>query len=402
MREYYLILGPLTAKDRLPTGNRRVRRKAVYNPGWARRSQIDIVMSCRRRIVCWSSLGLLTALFPGFTTSQQQVNPPGAQSQIRVTTNEVVLPVTVTDRSGEFLLDLSQKDFRIFDDGAEQNIEQWDLGGDPLAVALVIETSSRLNAMAPVIHGMGSIFTETVMALDGEAAVITYDSTVEVRRPFTQDHDAVQKAIGETKFEAPERSLYDAMAASVALLKAEPTSRRRIMLILGESQDSGSVANLGQIVRDADNANIAIYAVGPSSLGADLRANNKEATPLRVGKLPPMTTKPCIDIAGHQCFDLLTPALRLLELGTNATKNHQLEIAAAATGGIHYGAFRNSTLRDAVDKIGSELHAQYIVGYRPRSERGAGFHAIKVTVSRSDALVRTRPGYYIAPTGRPR
>lgn len=360
-------------------------------------------MWCRKRIVrCWS-LGLLTAPLPHFAVGQGQANPPPVRApvrgQIRVTTNEVVVPVTVTDRSGEFILDLSQKDFRVFDDAAEQNIDHWDLGGDPLAVALVIETSSRLSVMAPVIHGMGSIFTETVMALDGEAAVITYDSTVEVRQPFTQDHDAVEKAIAQAKFQAPEMRLYDGMAASVALLKAEPTNRRRILLILGESQDSGSAANLGQVVRDADNANIAIYAVGPSSVGADLRANNKEATPLKVGKLPTMTTKPCIDIGGHQCFDLVTPAMRLLELGTNSIKNHQLEVAAAATGGIHYGAFRNSTLRDALDKIGAELHAQYIVGYRSNPERGAGFHAIKVTVSRSDGLVRTRPGYYVVTTG---
>ena len=83
------------------------------------------------------------------------------------------------------MLDLTQKDFRVFDNGVEQTINHWEMGGDPLAVALVIETSSHISMMAPVIHGMGSIFTETVMALSGKATVITYDSTVEVRQPFT-------------------------------------------------------------------------------------------------------------------------------------------------------------------------------------------------------------------------
>jgi hypothetical protein len=59
-------------------------------------------------------------------------------------------------------------------------VDHWDLGGDPLAVALVIETSSHIQMMAAVIRGMGNIFTETVMALDGEAAVIAYDRTVDV------------------------------------------------------------------------------------------------------------------------------------------------------------------------------------------------------------------------------
>jgi VWFA-related protein len=338
----------------------------------------------------------LTGLLVGSASSQTQ-SPPLSKDQIRVTTNEVIVPVTVTDSSGEFVLDLEQKDFQVFDDGAAQQIDHWELGGDPLAVALLIDTSAHLRAFEPAIHRMGSIFTETVMAFGGEAAVITYDSTVDVRQPFTEDHDAVQKAIEEAKFEAPEMMLYDAMAASVALLKAEPPTRRRIMLILGESQDSGSAPTLGQVVRDAENANIAIYAVGPSSIGADLRSNNKEATPLKVSGFPTMATVPCIR-GGHQCFDLATPAMRLLELGTNEIKNHQLEVAAAATGGIHYRAFRDSTLRAALDKVGAELHAQYMLSYRPNGERASGVHAIKVTVSRADLKVRTRPGYYLAPT----
>jgi hypothetical protein len=101
---------------------------------------------------------------------------------------------------------------------------------------------------------------------------------------------------------------------------------------------------------------------------------------------------------GRPIYDWMTPAMWLLERGTNSIKNHQLEVAAAATGGIHYSAFRDSTLRDALDKIGGELHAQYILSYRQNGVRGLGFHTIKVTVSRPDLSVRTRPGYYLAPT----
>jgi VWFA-related protein len=205
-------------------------------------------VSFRYGLVLW-----LGALVVGSASSQTQA-PPLSKDQIRVITNEVIVPVTVTNASREFVLDLAQKDFQVFDDGAAQEIDHWDLGGDPLAVVLLIDTSTRLHAFEPVIHRMGSIFTETVMALDGEAAVITYDSTVDVRQSFTQDHDAVQKAIAEAKFEAPEMNLYDAMAASVSLLKAEPTTRRRILLILGESQDSGSTAKLGQIVRSTQTS----------------------------------------------------------------------------------------------------------------------------------------------------
>ncbi|HKS82533.1 MAG TPA: VWA domain-containing protein [Candidatus Acidoferrales bacterium] len=312
-------------------------------------------------------------------------------------TNEIIVPVTVTDASGDFVLDLSQKDFHIYDDSVEQSIDRWQLGGDPLAVVLVLETSSRLHAYAPVLHSLGSIFTETVMALDGEAAVVTYSSTVDLRQSFTQDHDAVEKAIASTKFEAPETNLYDAMALAVQQLESLPPTRRRIMLIVGESDDTDSTAKLGKVARDAARANISIYAVGPSSMAADIRGENEGVPPMKIWKLPPIGAQPPRrDPLGRPFYDWMTPAIWLLERGYNRYRNHQLEVIAAATGGIHYGAIRDSTLRAALDKIGGELHAQYVIGYKPSAPLAPGFHRITVTVSRTNVAIRARPGYFVA------
>ena len=329
---------------------------------------------------------------------------PVVQNKIRVQTNEVIAAVTVFDKHGDLVLDLAQSDFHVFDNGVEQTIDHWDLGGDPLAVALVLETSSHIAMMAPVIHGMGSIFTETVMALNGEAAVITYDSTVEVRQPFTQDHDDIARAIGGVEFEAPEMRLYDAMAEAVELLKTRPTHYRRVMLIVGESQDIASDAKLGLVLREAELENIAIYAVGPSSSTADLRFGAKAPNrgisyppgvfsgPTRAGALP----VPGNGGAPGGTLDLAPLAVWLVTRGTNEIKNHQLEMAAAATGGVHYRALRDRAVRSALDRIGSELHAQYVLSYRPAvAEQTAGFHEIKVTVARPEVTVRTRPGYFL-------
>ena len=312
--------------------------------------------------------------------------------------NEVVLPVTVTDKSGELVLDLSKSDFHVFDGGAEQIIDRFDLAGDPLAVALVIETSSHIQVMGPVIHGMGIVFTETVMALSGEAAVITYDSTVDIRQPFTQDHDAVEKAIAGLEFQAPERKLYDGMARAVALLKTQPFSYRRVMLVVGESQDYSSEAKLREVVENAHLADITIYAIGPSSTTADLRGAPGEIPPLKIAKHAPTVTvgAPGPDLAGRPQADLLTPAVWLLMRGTNEIKNHQLEVAAAATGGIHYRALRDETIRTALDRIGGELHAQYVLSYAPSIDPPLGFNEIKVTVSRPNLTLRARPGYYVS------
>jgi VWFA-related protein len=310
---------------------------------------------------------------------------PQPQEKIRTRVNEVIVPVTVTNKSGNLILDLSQKDFHIFDNGVEQSITAWDLGGDPLAVALVIETSSRIQAIAPAIYRMSSIFTESVMALNGEAAVITYDSGVEVHQLFTNDHEAIGKAISGVKFEVSQRKLYDGMAKAVNLLRVQPSTYRRIMLVVGESADDGSDTTLSRVVRNASNANISIYAVGTSSVAADFRGDSGIA-PLKVPGLP------TINAAGPAGF-----AVWLLERGTSKIKNHQLEVAAAATGGIHYRTFRDATIAKALDTIGGEIHAQYVLSYTPTKDPRVGFNEIKVTVSRPELLVRTRPGYFVPP-----
>ncbi len=329
---------------------------------------------------------------------------PQTQNTIQVHTEEVIAPVTVLDKHGAPVLDLTQKDFRVFDNGFEQTIDHWDLGGEPLAVALVIETSSHIEMMAPVIHGMGSIFTETVMALNGEAAVITYDSTVEVRQAFTHDHDDVQQAIAQVKFAAPEMRLYDAMAEAIEQLKTRPLNYRRVMLIVGESQDIASEAKLGLVLRDAQLVNIAVYAIGPSSSTADFRFGPKPPDrPIKYppGVIPGPTRPGALQIPGNGgppggTLDLMPAAVWLITRGTDEISNHQLAVAAAATGGVHYRALRDRTVHTALDQIGNELHAQYIVSYAPTVERSPGFHTIKVTVARPDVTVRTRLGYFVA------
>jgi VWFA-related protein len=381
------------ANERSCAGNGRAADGITLRSGMGRLCKIGVLL-------------VALALLP-FSARGQTASPGGAaqaQNKIQVHTEEVIAPVTVLDKQNATVLDLTQKDFHIFDNGVEQTIDHWDMGGDPLAVALVIETSSHIAMMAPVIRGMGSIFTETVMALNGAAMVITYDSTVDVRQHFTHDHDDIQAAIANLQFQAPEMRLYDAMAEAVEQLKTRPTTYRRVMLIVGESQDIESDAKLGEVLRAAQLANVAIYAVGPSSSTADLRFGAKPpgggikyppgvlTGPTRPGALP----IPENEGAPGGSFDPVPVAIWLIKRGTNEIKNHQLEVAAAATGGVHYRAFRDRTIRTALDQIGSELHAQYIVGYQPAPDRKPGFHEIKVTVARPNVTVRTRLGYFVA------
>src|ERR1700675_2493873 len=130
---------------------------------------------------------------------QAPAQKPLDQSSIRVRVDLVNAPVVVRDSKGELVLDLTQNDFHIFDNGVEQKLEGFDIGGAPLSVVIVMETSSRIDALLPAIRKTGVLFTETVVGESGDAAVIGYDDQVNHLQDFTADHDAIEKTINNLK-----------------------------------------------------------------------------------------------------------------------------------------------------------------------------------------------------------
>src|ERR1700685_1743814 len=198
---------------------------------------------------------------PGVPTEQV---PPTEQQKhaIRVRVNEVTAPVIVRNPHGEMVFDLKQDNFRVYDNGAEQKIDHFDVGGDPLSIVLVIEASSHIQPMFPSIKHAGIVFSEAVMAQTSEAAVLSYDSTVDLRAKFTTDPDSVQDAIEHLPLGVNDSLLYDAMARGISSLDERPAVRRRIMLVIGESHDSGSESRLGEVLRQAEAGNGGDYSAG--------------------------------------------------------------------------------------------------------------------------------------------
>ncbi|HEY0703548.1 MAG TPA: VWA domain-containing protein [Candidatus Acidoferrales bacterium] len=304
--------------------------------------------------------------------------PPAEQLKyaIRVRVNQVTTPVIVRDSSGEMVFDLKEPDFKVFDNGTQQKIDHFDVGGDPLSIVLVMEASSHIAPIFPTMKRAGIIFAETVMAQTSEAAVLSYDSTVDLRAKFTTDTDAVRETIETLPIGVDDSLLYDAMARGISMLNERPAVRRRVMLVVGEAQDSGSEARLGEVLRQAQLSNVTIYSIGLSTAMADLRAK-----PDHVNDAP----------------DLLALAEWLVRTGKNAITGNSLEIASKATGGLHTNPVRDRSIEKGMDAIGGELHAQYTISYRPSGEDPEGYHEIKVEVDRQNVTVRARPGYYIAP-----
>lgn len=332
----------------------------------------------------------------------------GPDQSIRVRVNLVNAPVVVRDAKGELVLDLEQNNFRIFDNGVQQKIDGFDVGGAPLSVVIVMETSSRIQALLPAVRRTGILFTETVIGENGDAAVVGYDDEVRHLQDFTSDHDAIEKTISNLKPGSSGTRLYDALSTAVTMLESRPDSRRRVIITVAEAMDGGSETKLGEVLRDAQLANITIYSVGLSSTAAQARGEQKNnqmpsATPPGVFGAPgiPGTPQtPTTETERSSGVDVMSLATWIVQHTESVVKERPLEVATAATGGLYESTVKDDSIEKAIDNIGGELHAEYTISYRPSTMNSGGYHTIQVQVIDARGLtVRSRPGYYVGAPG---
>jgi hypothetical protein len=97
--------------------------------------------------------------------------------------------------------------------------------------------------------------------------------------------------------------------------------------------------------------------------------------------------------------DLLALAVWTVQHATAPVREHPLEVADIATGGLYQSTVRDQSIESAIDAIGGELHAQYTLTYRPTGVGTTGYHEIKVEVRPRGLKVRSRPGYYVSAPG---
>jgi VWFA-related protein len=338
-------------------------------------------------------------------------------SKIKVRTVLVNTPVTVRNEKGEMVHNLEESDFRVTDNGKPQKITHFNLGGDPISLVVVVETSSRIGPLLPGVRKTGILISQTVTGPTGEGAVVGFDDEVKTLLDFTSSSDAMEKTISNLQEGSPGAKLFDAMSKAVAMLSARPEvsesdlGKRRVMLVVGEAHDSGSEEKLGEVLRRAQLANITIYAVGISGTKADLKRKPEEkqvpkATPDGVFGMPPPpgtvetpSTQAANDSAGGPLAAAVALAIWTVQHAKDKVTAHQLEIAAAATGGQHVSVWKNHSLEKVIDEMGGELHSQYTLSYTPSGDVTDGYHEINVTVDRKDLSVRARPGYYIEAPG---
>jgi Ca-activated chloride channel family protein len=342
---------------------------------------------------------------PVFTTPKKQ--PPKPEKlpedlgKIRVQSPLVSTPVTALEASGEFVYDLDENEFQIFDNGLPQKIERFEVSSDPIAAVIVIQTNEAVEPLLDHVRPLGSVFSALLLGERGHAAVILFDDKVRVAQEFSDSSDQFGRTLRGITARGDQERLNDALERAVALLGKRPESERRVIVAFSDGFDRGSESKTEEVVRHAANAGVTIYGLGFSPTEALLLQKPQPqpedplitnvARPLPPGMVPTPTNS-------ENVWGTPIPGVPIMiaagEIIRSALASSLLEMYAGYTGGVFYSHWSKKALQDQLNKIASEIHSQYELAYIPDDLTQEGFHRIEVRVQRPGVRIRARAGYF--------
>ncbi len=311
----------------------------------------------------------------------------------------VFIPVTVTDSKGRHIEGLEPQDFLLVDDGrpVKANVDSFATGVAPIALVIAVQSSGISAAALVKVQKIGSMIQPLLTGQRGCAALVSFAEQVKWLQECTSDQDALARAF--TKL-APqeERSarMLDAVHEATRRLKRR-RNVRKILLLISESRDRGSETDLESAAVDAEAAGITVYAATYSAFKTAFTARPSDVERPAKPKGPPDTARdsqsprPAERIPGaDQRGDLLAGIGELRRL----RQPNSTQILADRTGGVVFSFNRQKGLEAAIEKLGTELHSQYLLSFVPDTDQ-PGFHRVVVQLTRrGDHRIRARSGYW--------
>jgi VWFA-related protein len=368
------------------------------------------------------------------TTKQKDAGPEEVSEGdvVRVETTLVSIPVSVMDRDGKYIPDLTKDDFHVWEDGVEQKVAYFASTEKPFTVALMIDTSGSTRFKLGEIQEAAIAFVDQLRA-DDRVMVISFSDKIRVT-PATSDHSALRDTIRRTEPGSGTR-LYDAVDQVINKELSHVEGRKAIVLFTDGVDTTSKHAHYEDNIRDAEELDALIYPVqydtqtdmgvwGPGGGGGGGRGGG------RGGGQSGGSGSVVIDILGA----ILGGGGSSSRNGGNypsgggggrngggyprggggggnwpggggtGTSRAEYEVAdqylhdlARVTGARLYNA-EQANLDVAFRSVAEELRRQYSLGYYPKKPPAPGERrTVKVRVNRPELVVRTRDSYVFQP-----
>jgi len=357
----------------------------------------------------WLRLSLLFFAVPLLLVdlpARSQQGPP-----ITLDVNAVNLLVTVRDKHGDIVRNLTKDDFALEQDGKPQTITYFAKESDlPLTLGLLVDTSMSQRRVLDQERAASRTFLEQVLRVDKDKAfVIQFDREVTLLQDLTSSRQKLQAAIDQIA--APQFSqgsssgggggssggsggggrgshgrggggtlLYDAVfLASDELMKKQPG--RKAVVILTDGVDHGSKETLAEAIATAQRADTLVYCIlfadkegygNGGGFGGPHMGGGMGGRGGRGGGYPPRTEE------------------------SHPDGKKVLKQMSEASGGRFFEVSKKEPIDTIYDAIDEELRYQYSLGYTPvKADTPVGYHKLHLAVKQKDAIVQTRDGFYL-------
>jgi VWFA-related protein len=259
-----------------------------------------------------------------------------ASSILRVNTSLVLIPVSVTDPLNHPVIGLDKSSFRVFDSNVEQEVLSLAFEDAPLAVGVVFDTSGSMERKLAKSRAAVAQLLRTANPED-EFFLVEFNNQANLTQPLTSETGAILSHLSSTKPNG-RTALLDAIAISLGELK-KSSKPRKALVILSDGGDNRSRYTEREIRGMVGESDTLIYAMGIfETSGAHLSAE---------------------EIAGPRLLNDITER----------------------SGGRLFTVGNLNELPDIANRIGVELHNQYLLGYAPNNLHEDGkHHKVRVKV----------------------
>jgi Ca-activated chloride channel homolog len=308
---------------------------------------------------------------------------------IRVNTQLVSIPVRVMDKKGRFIGGLQKENFKVFEDGVEQQIDLFSNEHQPFTVALVLDMSYSTTFKITEIQNAAIAFIDQLRPQD-KVMVISFDEEVHMLCEATSDRKEIYRAIKSTRI-ATGTSLYEAVDLVMNDRLRQIEGRKAIILFTDGVDTTSRRSNDLRNLSDAMELDSLIYTIRYDTF-ADVQSMKQGTV---IPKPPPIRIPGSKDSGSPFPFPIPGGGGVAGSQGTTVEEYRRaaeyLDNLSQRTGGRIYEASTLVNLTDAYSKIASELREFYSIAYYPREDRTAGKTAnVKIKVDRPGVVVRSR------------
>jgi len=368
------------------------------------------------------------------TAPQKDAGPEevGEGDVVKVETTLISIPVSVMDRDGKFIPNLTKNDFHVWEDGVEQKVAYFASTEKPFTVALVIDTRASTRYKIEEIQDAAITFVNQLRP-DDKVMVVSFDDKIRVLAQPTSDRSVLRNAILETRIGSGTR-LYDAMDQVINKELSRIDGRKAIVLFTDGVDTTSKHASSEDNIRDAEESGDLIYPVeydtsgdmgvfGGGGGGSRRGGGRNYPNGGGGGNYPNGGGS---GNGGGGIFDILGAILNGGSYpsgggypgggnrrngrggwpggGGAGNSRGEYQIAdeylhdlARVSGARFYDA-EQTNVNVAFQSVAEELRRQYSLGYYPTKAPQAGERRnIKVRVNQPELVVRTRDSYVFQP-----